>query len=160
LKKLKSDLEIWNREVFGNVNQVGELLQKRIQELDECDDVGGLDEEGRVERRFLLPEQNKNFFKQEVVIHQKVRIKWLKDGDLNSKFFHLVVKWRRIRNELNGFFINGCFCEDKELVKDKVREFFKARFESGDGFQVRLDNVPFNFVSDADNEMLVKSFSE
>jgi len=56
LKKLKSDLKIWNREVFDNVNQVGEVLQKRIQELDECDDVGGLDEEGRAERRSLLAE--------------------------------------------------------------------------------------------------------
>jgi len=51
LKKLKSDLKIWNREVFGNVNQVGELLQKIIQELDECNDTGGLDEEGREEMR-------------------------------------------------------------------------------------------------------------
>ena len=160
LKKLKFDLKIWNKEVFGNVNQVGELLQKRIQELDECDDAGGLNKEGREEKKSLLAEQNKNFFKQEAIIHQKAHIKWMKDGDLNSKFFQSAVKWRRMRNGLNGLFINGCWCEDKELVKDKVREFFEARFESGDGPQVRLDNVPFSYVSDADNEMLVKFFSE
>jgi len=65
-----------------------------------------------------------------------------------------------MRNGLNGFFINGYWCEDKELVKDKVRELFKIRFESGDCPQVKLDNVPFNFVFDADNEMLVKPFFE
>jgi len=50
--------------------------------------------------------------------------------------------------------------EDKEVVKGKVRDFFKARFESVDGLQVRLDNVPFNSISAADNEMLVSTFSE
>jgi len=107
LKKLKFDLKVWNREVFGDVNQIGEILNKKIEELDARDDVEDLDEEGRVERRSLLAEQNENAFRQEAVIHQKARLKWLRNGDLNSKFFHSVVKWRRARNEINGLFVDG-----------------------------------------------------
>ena len=58
LKKLKLDLKVWNREVFGDVNLTGEILKKKIEDLDARDDVGDLDEEGRVERRSWLAEQN------------------------------------------------------------------------------------------------------
>ena len=98
LKKLKLDLKKWNKEVFGNVNQEGDELQKKIQELDTRNDESVLDEFGREERRLLLAEQSQNLFKQEAVVQQKARKKWLKQGDLNTRFFHSSVKWRRMRN--------------------------------------------------------------
>jgi len=128
--------------------------------LDARDDEGALDEVGREERRFLLAEQNKNLFKQEAVYFQKARHKWLQQGDLNTKYFHSIVARRRVRNNFNGMFINGYWCDDKDVVKEKVRDFFKNRFEGVIGPQVRLDNVFFNSISDSDNEMLVGSFSK
>jgi len=160
LKKVKIRFKIWNRDVFSNVNQIEEVLQKKIQELDAHDVEGVLDEEGREERRTLLAEPNRNLFKQEVVIHQKARLKWLKHGDLNSKFFHSVVKWRRVRNGFNGLFVNGLWCEDNDVVKDKVTIFFKIRFEEVARPRVRLDSVSFNFISDVENEILVSSSFE
>jgi len=41
----KDDLKDWNREVFGNIDQLGEDLQKEIQELDAKDVENELDEE-------------------------------------------------------------------------------------------------------------------
>ena len=38
LKKLKANLKSWNIDIFGNVNQIGEDLQKKIHELDARDD--------------------------------------------------------------------------------------------------------------------------
>jgi len=73
----------------------------------------------------LLAEQSRNSFKQEAVLYQKARQKWFKQGDLNSKIFHSTVKWRRARNEINGVFENGLWCEDKEVVKVKVRDLFQ-----------------------------------
>ena len=64
-----------------------------------------------MDRRSLLAEQNENAFRQEIVIHQKARLKWLKNGDLNSKFFHLTVKWRRARNGINGLVVDGLSVE-------------------------------------------------
>jgi len=92
LKKLKSDLKIWNREIFENVNQAVKKLQKKIQELDARDDENVLDEFERKEMGLLLAEQSRNLFKQEAVLQQKTCLKWLKQGDLNTKFFHSSVK--------------------------------------------------------------------
>jgi len=56
--------------------------------------------------------------------------------------------------------INGSWWDDKDVVKEKVRDFFKIRFDGVRGNQIRLDNVFFNSVSELDNEMLVSPFSE
>jgi len=113
LKKLNSDMKIWNREVFGNVNCAGEVLHKKIQELDNRDDESSLDESERLEKKILLVEQSRIFLNQEAVLQQKARFKWLKQGDLNTKFFHSTVKWRRVRNVINGILENGVWSEDK-----------------------------------------------
>ena len=102
----------------------------------------------------MLADLNKVMFKQEAIMSQKARQKWLKQGDLNTKFFHSSVKWRRARNELHRMFVDGRWCEDK------VRVFFEERFARKEGCQVRLDNVRFNSISKEDNEFLIADFSE
>ena len=69
------------------------------------------------------------------------------------------MKWRRLRNGINGV-VNGQWCNDKEVVKTKVREFFEPRFVGESEPMVRLDNVRFNSISDEDNELLVGVVSE
>jgi len=104
--------------------------------------------------------QGQKFFKQEAVMLQKARRKWLKQGDLNTKFFYSSVKWRKMRNKINGVEMNGQWCDDKEKVKTKVREFFKARFDGMYKAQVRLDNVRFNSIFYEDNALLVGAVSD
>ena len=109
--------------------------------LDVKDDELDLNEQEREERRSLLAELNKNLFKQEAVAKQKARQNWLKKGDLNMKFFHSLVKWRRAKNEIHGVLENGQCWKDKDKVKDKVRDFFGARFIGNEELLVKLDNV-------------------
>jgi len=59
-----------------------------------------------------------------------------------------------MRNGINGV-VNNRWCEDKEVVKTKVREFFEARFDGTSKPQVRLNNVRFNVTSDEDITSLV-----
>jgi len=70
------------------------------------------------------------------------------------------VKWRRARNGINDILENNQWCEDKEVVKAKVGDFFKAKFDGVSRPQVRLDNVCFNSISSDDNALLVRAFSE
>lgn len=107
-----------------------------------------------------MVEQNRNFFKQVVVMQHKAHHKWFKQGNLNTKFFHYVVKWRRVRNRVNGVFVSGQWWNNKEVVKDKVSDFFKSRFVKSEGVLMRLDNVNFNSINGEDNNMLVGLFSE
>jgi len=127
--------------------------------LDAKDDELDLNEQERGERRSLLAKFNKNLFKQEMVVKQITRQKWLKQGDLNTKFFHSYVKWRRAKNELHRVLENGQWSENKDEVKDKVKDFFEARFVRNEELLVKLDNVCFKSISGKDNQMLVGAFS-
>jgi len=73
MKKLKADLKIWNREVFGFVNLAGDKMIKKLEELYERDDESDLDEQGREERRLLLAEHSQFLFKQEAFLKQKAQ---------------------------------------------------------------------------------------
>jgi len=73
LKKLKVDLKVWNKEVFGDVNLVSKEVQKRIDVLDARDDDRGLVESEREERKVLLADLIEGMFKQEAVMFQKAR---------------------------------------------------------------------------------------
>ena len=84
----------------------------------------------------------------------------MKQGDLNTKFFHTSVKWRRAKNELHGVLENGQWCENKDEEKNKVREFFEARFVRNEELPLKLDNVKSISISREDNQMLVGVFSE
>jgi len=67
-KKLKADLKVWNRDTFRNLNQAGEDIQRRIQDLDVRDNESELDEEGREEERILLAEQRRTKHSQELLL--------------------------------------------------------------------------------------------
>jgi len=124
------------------------------------DDEDGLDESEREERRSLFAKLSVSKSKQEAILFQKARQSWIKQGDLNTKFFHSSVKWRRARNQLHEIFVNNIWCDNKEEVKNKVCEFFEERFARNDACQVKLDKVEFNSILETDNEMLIGDFSE
>ena len=54
LKRLKADLKVWNKEIFGDVNQTSKEIQQRLDELDLRDDKDGLDDSEREERKSLF----------------------------------------------------------------------------------------------------------
>ena len=107
LKKLKADLKVWNREVFGDVNQACKEIHKRLDELDTHDDEDGLVESERDEKKSLFAKVTESKAKQEAILFQKARQSWIKQGGLNTKFFHSTVKWRRERNQLHRVFDNN-----------------------------------------------------
>lgn len=50
--------------------------------------------------------------KKDSILHQKTRVKWLRDGDAKSRFFHLSLKTRRVVNRICGLIIVRVWCED------------------------------------------------
>jgi len=60
-----------------------------------------------------------------------------------------------MRNGINWLEVNGQWCDHKEKVKAKVKEFFKAIFDGMSEPKVKLDNVRFNSMSDEENVLLV-----
>ena len=68
----------------------------------------------------------------ESLLKQKVRSRWIKEGDCNSRFFHLLMNATRRNNLLKGVMIDGSWVDEPQKVKEEVRLFFLQRFQESD----------------------------
>jgi hypothetical protein len=56
------------------------------------------------------------------------RVKWLKEGDRNTRFFHILANTRRKTNFIGEIEIEGRLCAGPDQVKEGVHKFFKEHF--------------------------------
>lgn len=43
----------------------------------------------------------------ESLLRQKTKSKWLKEGDANTKYFHVSINWKRRNNQLKALLIDA-----------------------------------------------------
>ena len=53
----------------------------------------------------------------------------MKEGDRNSRYFHVCINKRRLRNQISGIKLGDEWVEDPTRVKEGVVGFFKERFK-------------------------------
>ncbi|XP_068492295.1 uncharacterized protein [Phaseolus vulgaris] len=137
LKCLKEDLKVWNMDVFGNINTMERVrrweLVIRMKEIDK---------------------------KLDSLICQKARARWLKNGDLCTRFYHSTLRWRGLRNEVKGVEVGGQWCEEPSTVRFEAKKLFENRFKATRDLGVRLDAVEFKSLSAEENLSLIASFTE
>lgn len=107
LKTLKGRVKVWNKEVFGDAKKKKKALVGEMANLDKKSEIMSLTEEECAKLKELLGELCKVSRINESIFHQKSHVKWLKDGDWNSRFFHSCVTWRRRTNNLVGLTLQG-----------------------------------------------------
>ena len=95
----------------------------------------------------------------ESLLRQKARARWIKEGDCNSRYFHLMIAHRR-KNYIKGVRIDGDWCDEPHKVKEEVRNFFHQRFLESDFSRPTLDGVAFQTISQQQNNFLVAPFQE
>ena len=59
---------------------------------------------------------------------QRAKLKWINEGDENSRFFHSMCKMRERKNAILGLNIGMDWVEEPEMIKRHIFEFFKLKF--------------------------------
>lgn len=161
LKRLKEALKIWNREHFGNMETKIRLLKEEIQLLDEKDDRDELAVEDAARRRLIAAQLLIQMNNRRSLLSQKARIRWLREGDVNSKMFHKAISLRRFTNNLMGLEIEGAWTEEPNRVKQAVREHYRSLFLKKDPKLVEMpEDLVETRLEDVDGEFLTRNFTE
>ena len=105
---------------------------------------------------FIQIELNGWLKKYETVWRQKSRETWLKDGDKNSRFFHLTTIIRRRRNAIDAIkFDNGEWITNKADIKEFILLKFQHLFnEEAPYFPPDFENLITTSVTPQENDHL------
>lgn len=125
LKCLKEHLKEWTKSTFGNVSQIKEDLLQKFQEIDFTEAEEDLSNLVRNERSRIKEEFTEITAREEIKWRQKARLKWLQEGDNNTKFFHSFANARNLTNWISALNINWSYREDPTKIEEEIIQFFK-----------------------------------
>ena len=160
IKRLKQGLKTWNREKFGDTLKKVKKIEEELNKLEEDTIHRQLTIQEVTQRRDLQEALWVAAQAHESVLRQKARIRWIKQGDCNSRYFHLMMNANRRNNLLKGVMTGETWIADPIKVKEEVRSFFAQKFQEPDAHRIRLDGICFQSLSQHHNGMLVGRFLE
>jgi hypothetical protein len=100
LKYIRKKLKEWNRDIFGNINTEKNDIEEKMKKLQETCLREGYTEDRKKEELQMTQEWEARCQQEETLWHQKSRIRWLKEGERNTKFFHRTTMARRAHNKI------------------------------------------------------------
>lgn len=134
-------------------------MEEHITNLDSKAESVGLSEVEANERRLKFADLWMSLNAKESLIRQKSKIKWIRDGDLNTLFFHACLAIRRRRNQLVAILVDDLWVEEVDQIKNEVIKHFSNIYLEEGGVRPQLEGVLFNKISDVDQRELVSRFS-
>lgn len=98
---------------------------------------------------------------QEIHWKQRSRVKWLNEGDQNTKFLNQKGKARGSINKINHISINGSRTEDPTLIQAQAVNYFSNLFNPHQGqLNTLLFQIDSPMVTDSQNSFLISTTSE
>ncbi|XP_027083578.1 uncharacterized protein [Coffea arabica] len=100
LQHVKCALQLWSRVHFGNIFDAVKQAEEVVMAAE-----AAFDNDNSQQQWLALQEaravMRQSLVKEEAYWRQNARIKWLQDGDKNSRFFHVVVAERRAKSVIH-----------------------------------------------------------
>ncbi|BFG29908.1 hypothetical protein CerSpe_161820 [Prunus speciosa] len=133
LKLLKTKMKLWSKEVIGDMETAKREAEARLAAIDMQEGRDGLDSELRKEREDLQLLVGDIIYKEEVKWRRRGKVKWARDGDENTKFFHMMAIGYRKRNYIEWLEMeDGVIIENENEIESEAINFFKNLYSSND----------------------------
>lgn len=129
-------------------------------EVDMVSSSGQTSVEDPVNRRASHEFIWKNLHLKESILKQKSRLRWVHEGDINSKYFHFMLKCRTRRNSIIFIKVESGVVEEVGLVKKVIKDHFESKFQSNDIHRPMLDLSDINKLSRYESLRLGEDFTE
>ncbi|XP_057791142.1 uncharacterized protein LOC131008273 [Salvia miltiorrhiza] len=157
LKRLRKELQNWNRTVFGNVDISIATAQQELLEIQ-----AQISQEGYTDALFdaeVLAQAkiNVSLSRKSSLLRQKCRVKWLHDGDRNNSFFHSLLRYKKRSYMIAHLEINNQMVYDQDEIGGHIVQFFTSLFAEDQTAEVdivQIEAVIDHKVSSAKNALL------
>ena len=109
----------------------------------------------------MTPKLEEIILREEIHWRQKAKVKWVKDGDCNSKLFHKVANGRRNRNFIK-FLENerGLVLDNSESITEEILLYFKKLYSSPPGESWRVEGIDWSPILEESASRLDSPFYE
>eukprot|EP00253_Pinus_taeda_P008572 PITA_08572 len=96
LKFLKKEIKHWNHTTFGNIFKAQDVLNQEMKSIQQRIITEGRSEELAKQEQDIEEQILNRAQEEEILWRQKSRIRWLRAGEKNTKFFHKTTVQRRM----------------------------------------------------------------
>lgn len=98
---------MWNRDQYGNTLKKVQQIEADLNRLEDDSINRQLVPHEMMTRKKLQEELWAAALSHESLMRQKARVRWIKEGDCNSRYFHLLMNSKRTNNAVKGVHIDG-----------------------------------------------------
>ena len=159
LKVLKNRLCGWHKEEYGGLEvQINDLI-KEIANLDERGERSLLNDEEVCMRKDKFGNLWRHLKARDSLVVQRSRVRWMKEGDANTRYFHNCMKPRASSNGVRALKVNGGWVQTPTEVRREVVDYFRRHVGEVVRDRPSLDGVPFDWLTEEDNIFLEENFT-
>nr|GEX04621.1 putative RNA-directed DNA polymerase, eukaryota, reverse transcriptase zinc-binding domain protein [Tanacetum cinerariifolium] len=154
LQQLKKVIRTWNQNRNKGINVEITKLKTKLGEIDKLLYQGQGSSDVLKRRLELMKDLDEKKKLENLDNAQKAKVKWLIEGDENSKFFHGIINKKRANLAIRGMIINGERVIDPTRVKEECRKHFSHRILIPPDLRCMI-NFPFPNQLNADQRELL-----
>ncbi|KAK1666668.1 hypothetical protein QYE76_054827 [Lolium multiflorum] len=161
--ELRQHLRGWNANKGKENRACKQGLLSQIKSLDDKADAVGIDEEEWALRYHLEDQLLELFRAEEEYWRQRGRVRWVLQGDANTKYFHALANGRRRKCCISSLVSDQGLITDKRLIQQHIYEFYRLLLGSEEARICGLNANAWGAearVSQEENENLMRTFSE
>ena len=159
LKVLKSNLKRWNAAEFGIIEEKLSFFENKIHEYDLIANNRMLDENELDERKAAQTELWQWSKRNESFWAQHSRAKWIREGDRNTRYFHVMASMRRRKNNIEYLKEGDNLIEDPTEIKKAATNFFKKLFTEEYDKRPTFEGLDFKRLDCHHEHILTDPFS-
>ena len=160
MKAIKNLLKNWNKEVFGRVEENKKLALAKVAAWDDLESERPLSPKELGTRMTALEEFKKWSLMEETSWRQKSRKIWLKEGDMNTGFFHIMANSHNKSNTIERIQICGDWLEGNGEIRTGIVNAFKVLLSDPGSWRASPKGLVFSRLEVSAASKLEEPFTE
>lgn len=149
----------WKIAEFGLIEEKISFFENKIQNFDTIANDRNLESHEIYERREAQFELWQWLKCKDTYWAQQSRAKWIKEGDRNTKYFHVMASIRQRKNCIEALCFRGRIIDDPEELRDASVSFFGSLFAEEHSTRPSFDSLEFKRLSEEQGNFLTAPFT-